>query len=245
MLRIALCDDDEHQLYQTAVLLRSYFQSHPNLNGQLETFQSGKTLLERIENAQGFDLYILDILLPELNGIETGQHLRALGETGEIVYLTNFNNFAADSYDVGAFFYLLKPVTTERLFQILDRVVEKRNQRQISAVIVNTASGCRRILPDQIRYMERVGRRIRYFCTDRTLETQSIRVSFRTAAAPLLADRRFYLCGASIVLNFQHVTGVKGQSAILDNGQIVALPRTAAMECKKAWGDYWLEGICQ
>ena len=57
----------------------------------------------------------------------------------------------------------------------------------------------------------------------------------------MLADRRFCLCGASFVLNFQHVAGVKGQSALLDNGQAVILPRTSATEFKKAWGNYWLE----
>ena len=59
--------------------------------------------------------------------------------------------------------------------------------------------------------------------------------------APLLVDQRFYLCGASFVLNFQHVTGVQGQNAMLDNGQTVPLPRAAAADFKKAWGNYWLE----
>ena len=56
----------------------------------------------------------------------------------------------------------------------------------------------------------------------------------------MLADRRFCLCGASFVLNFQHVTGVNGQVAQLDNGQTVALPRASAADFKKAWGSYWL-----
>lgn len=82
---------------------------------------------------------------------------------------------------------------------------------------------------------------MRYYCTDSTVDSQTIRVSFREMAAPLLADRRFCLCGASFVLNFQHVTGVNGQTALLDNGQAVTLPRTAAVDFKKAWGSYWLE----
>lgn len=53
--------------------------------------------------------------------------------------------------------------------------------------------------------------------------------------------RRFYLCGASFVLNFRHVTGIKGQEALLDNGEALTLPRTAAVEFKRAWGDYWLK----
>ncbi len=241
MLRIALCDDEEKQLSQAAAMLNTYFNRRPGLSGQVETFRSGSALLTQVEAAGGFDLYLLDILMPELSGIDTGRRLRTLGDGGEIVYLTSSNDFAADSYDVRAFFYLLKPVNEGKLFQVLDGAVEKLNRRRSSAVVVTTADGPRRILLERIRYVERVGRCIRYYCTDGAVESQTIRVSFREAAAPLLADRRFSLCGASFVLNFQHVTGVSGQTALLDSGQAVTLPRTAATEFKKAWGNYWLE----
>lgn len=240
MLRIAVCDDEEKQLNEIAELLETYFQSRHSLKGQVETFRSGGLLLDQAAVAGGFDFYILDILMPELNGIETGRRLRALGEGGEIIYLTSSNDFAADSYDVRAFFYLLKPVDENKLFQVLDRAVKTLNQRRSSAIVVATADGPRRILLEHIRYVERVGRCMRYYCTDDVVDSQSIRASFREMAAPLLADRRFCLCGASFVLNFQHVTGVSGQTALLDNGQAVSLPRTAATEFKKAWGNYWL-----
>ena len=241
MLRIAICDDEEKQLNQAAALLELYLRSRSGLDGQVETFRSGAALLARAETGEGFDLYVLDILMPELSGIDTGRRLRALGDGGEIVYLTSSNDFAADSYDVRAFFYLLKPVEKGKLFQVLDGAVEKLNQRRNNAVVVATADGPRRILLERIRYVERVGRCMRYYCTDGTVDSQTIRLSFREMAAPLLADRRFCQCGASFVLNFQHVTGVNGQLALLDNGQSVALPRTAAVEFKKAWGGYWLE----
>lgn len=241
MLRIALCDDEEKQLNQAAAMLNTYLSSRPDLSGQVETFRSGIALLTRVEDAGGFDLYVLDILMPQLSGIDTGHRLRALGDGGEIVYLTTSNDFAADSYDVRAFFYLLKPVNEEKLFQVLDGAVEKLNRRRSSAVVVTTVDGPRRILLERIRYVERMGRCMRYYCTDTTIDSQTIRVSFREAAAPLLADRRFCLCGASFVLNFQHVTGVNGQTALLDNGQTVILPRTSATGFKKAWGNYWLE----
>ena len=241
MLRIALCDDDEKQLDQAAALLNTYLQPRPHLHGQVETFRSGGALLARAENAGGFDLYILDILMPELDGINTGRRLRALDDGGEIIYLTSANDFAADSYDVQAFSYLLKPVEQGKFFQVLDQAVKKLKQRRSSAIVVTTADGPRRILLEHIRYVERMGRCMRYYCTDSTVDSQTIRVSFREMAAPLLADRRFFLCGASFVLNFQHVAGVNGQTALLDNGQTVVLPRAAAPEFKKAWGNYWLE----
>ena len=241
MLRIAICDDEEKQLKQTAELLNTYLQSRPDLQGQVELFPSGGSLLERVEEDRSFDLYVLDILMPELSGIDTGRRLRTLGEGGEIIYLTSSNDFAADSYDVRAFFYLLKPVEQGKLFHVLDGAVEKLNRRRSSAIVIATVDGPRRILLEHIRYVERVGRCVRYYCTDGTVDSQTIRVSFREMAAPLLADQRFCLCGASFVLNFQHVTGVNGRTALLDNGQAVTLPRSAATEFKKAWGNYWLE----
>ena len=241
MLRIAVCDDEEKELKQTAALLESYFQFHPSLNGKVEIFQSGSVLLDRTKEMGGFDLYVLDILMPELTGIDTGRRLRALGDGGEIVYLTNSNDFAADSYDVRACFYLLKPVEQRKLFQVLDGATKKLTRRRNSAIVVNTADGPRRILLEHIQYVERVGRCVRYSCTNDTVDSQTIRVPFREMVSPLLHDRRFYLCGASFVLNFQHVTAVKGQMAQLDNGQTVTLPRTAATDFKKAWGNYWLE----
>ena len=241
MLRIAICDDEEKHLRKTATLLQRYLLARPDLHGQVETFSSGRELLSRAEDAGGFDLYILDILMPELSGIDTGRRLRALGEGGEIVYLTSSNDFAADSYDVRACFYLLKPVEEPKFFRVLDGAVKKLIRRRNSAVVVTTSDGKRRILLERIRYVERVGRYMRYDCTDGIVESQTIRVSFREATAPLLSDRRFYLCGASLVLNFQHVAGVNGQTALLDSGQTVTLPRTAAIEFKKAWGGYWLE----
>ena len=241
MLRIALCDDEEKQLNQAAAMLNTYLNSRPDLGGQMETFQSGSALLTRVEDAGGFDLYVLDILMPELSGIDTGHRLRALGDGREIIYLTTSNDFAADSYDVRAFFYLLKPVNEGKLFQVLDGAVENLNRRRRRSIVVTTADGPRRIMLERIRYVERVGRCMRYYCTETIIDSQTIRVSFREATAALLADSRFCLCGASFVLNFQHVTGVNGQTALLDNGQTVVLPRTAATDFKKAWGNYWLE----
>lgn len=241
MLRIAVCDDEEKQLKQIVSYLEDYLRSRPGLHGQIETFQQSSALLARTEDTKDFDLYILDILMPELNGIETGRRLRSLGNGGEIIYLTSSNDFAADSYDVRAFFYLLKPVEKRKFFQVLDDAVKKLNQKWNCAILVPTADGPRRILFENIRYVERIGRRMRYFCTDCIIDSQTIRAPFREIAAPLLADRRFTLCGASFVLNFQHVTGVHDQNALLDNGQTVPLPRRAVTDFKKAWGCYWLE----
>ena len=242
VFRIALCDDDAGQLEQMRRLVQTYLRSRPELQGQATTFASAPVLLDAVQEYGGYDLYVLDILMPELSGIETGRRLRQLGDGGEIVYLTSSNDFAVDSYDVRAFFYMLKPVAEQKLFSVLDGAVEKLSRRRSNAIVVNTADGPRRILFEQIRYVERVGRCMRYYCTNGTVDSQTIRSSFREMAAPLLADRRFCLCGASFVVNLEHVSGVNGCEALLDNGVRLSLPRTSAAAFKNAWGKFWLEG---
>lgn len=241
MLRIALCDDDKAEVDKTAAMLEEYLQARPGLKGRVETFQSGEALLGRSKEPGGIDICILDILMPGLNGIETGRRLRLSGNGCEIVFLTSSNEFAADSYDVRAFFYLLKPVEQAKLFSVLDGAVRKLERRRGDAVLVGTSEGERRVLLERILYVERIGRFMRYYCTDGPVDSHTIRVPFRDMVAPLLADRRFYLCGASFVLNFRHVVGVNGQVARLDNGETVMLPRTSAAEFKRAWGAYWLD----
>ena len=240
-MKIAVCDDRAEHLQKIRTLLEKYLLDRPGLGGTVDCFLSGAKLLNQVEEQGGYDLYILDILMPEQNGISVGKQLRRMEEDGELIFLTSSNDYAADSYEVRAFFYLLKPVEEEKLFQVLDRAVEKMTQREKKTVMLETREGTRCILLDRILYAERADRVMRCHCTDGIVDSQTLRMPFREAAAPLLADPRFYLCGASFVLNFQHVAGIKGQEALLDNGETLSLPRTSVVEFKRAWGNYWLE----
>ena len=98
MLRIAVCDDEEQYVQQTANFVQDSLRRHPALSGQVHTFQRGQELLCQVEEDGGFDLYLLDIIMPGLNGIQAGQQLRELGNGGEIIYLTTSSDYAVDSY---------------------------------------------------------------------------------------------------------------------------------------------------
>lgn len=241
MLRIAICDDEAQYVHQTAKLVQEYLGGRPDLSGQVFPFRLGRELLCQVEETGGFDLYLLDIIMPGLNGIQTGRQLRQLGDGGEIVYLTTSADYAVDSYSVRAFFYLLKPLEKDRLFQVLDAAVKKLNERRGKAVLITTKDGPRRVLLDQILYVERVGRSLRYFCSGGAVDSLSLRVPFHTAVEPLLSDPRFCQCGSSFAFNLQHVAGVNGQEVLLDSGGTAAIPRASVAPFKHAWGRFWLE----
>ena len=240
MLKIAACDDESAQLEQMERMLQDYFRARLALPGRISVFSDSRTLLSRVREQGGFDLYILDIIMPGLDGIQTGMELRKMGDGGEIIYLTTSSEYAVDSYTARAFFYLIKPVTEKKLFGLLDEAAEKLQQRRSRGILVMTPDGPRHIRMDHILYAERIGRRVRYYCTDGTVDTQTIRCTFRDAVHPLTEERRFCMCGASFLVNMEHVTGVDGREALLDNGGRLMLPRSAS-SFKDNWGRFWLE----
>jgi len=242
MFKIAVCDDEAAERRRTVSLIQGYLNERPQFEADVSLFEGGQALLAAVEETGGFDLYLLDIIMPEENGIEVGKAIRQMDWEGAILYLTVSPDYAVDSYLTQAFFYLLKPVERDRLFEVLDRAVAEFRKRKGETAIVNSSSGLRSIPMDKILYAERVDRFMRYHLTDKeTVDSCTLRGSFHEAAAPLLADKRFVLCGASSVLNLSHVKSVERGTVILDSGGRATVARSAFGELKRAWMNYWLE----
>ena len=244
MFRIAICDDEASALEQIESLGREYLQAHPSFTARLSLFESGQTLLNAIEDEKEFDLYLLDVLMPKLNGIEVGKELRRRGKEGAIIYLTTSPDYAVDSYLTQAFFYLLKPVERGQFFDVLDRAVAFRQKQKAETVIVKSTAGLRAIPLDSILYLERVSRSIRYYLTDGEIaDSRALRGAFEAAVSSLLEHPCFILCGASFAFNLQHIKAVEQDSVLLDSGKRIRIPRAARGDMKKAWMYYWLGSV--
>ncbi len=243
MLRIALCDDEPGQRDLTGGLLRQYMEERPNLAARLTVVSTGAELLGQMEAVGGFDLYVLDVIMPELSGIDVGVRLRELGSDAPIIYLTSSPDYAVDSYLAQAFYYILKPVDPAKLFGVLDRAAALLEKRRAASVPVKTKSGVRLVRLDEILYVGLAGRLAQYHLSGgERVDSLTLHSSFQAEIAPLLADARFVLCASSFAVNLHYVTAVdKGELMVGDQFR-VPLSRGLAAQVKKRWGDYWLNG---
>jgi two-component system response regulator AlgR len=82
---------------------------------------NGRAALDLLDSAVT-DLVLLDIRLPEMDGIELAQHLQKLSEPPAIVFTTAYDVYAIRAFDLHAIDYLLKPVRAARLVEALKRV---------------------------------------------------------------------------------------------------------------------------
>ena len=240
MFHIALCDDEAAQRQLTHKLLDSYFSGRGTAV-KIWEFSDGRDLLSAMSD-EAFDLYLLDIVMPEMDGIDLGMALRRSDESGVIIYLTTSPDFALEGYSVKAASYLLKPVQEEKLFSALDDALKTMSDRCARSMMVKTAEGTSRLSLDDILYVEQKDRLPHYYLRDgNCVIGVTIRTSFQEAMHPLLADKRFYLCGASFVFNLHYIKRVTKSDAFIA-GRQVPVPKRSAAELNTAWIHYWLEG---
>ena len=242
-LQIALCDDEEIYHEKIQNLIRQYKLIHSDRTFSLSSFSSGRELLNHVDEYGGFDLYILDCIMPGMNGIELGSALRRRDDAGILLYLTTSPDFALDSYRVDAFDYLLKPVDRDLFFKSLDKAYHTFSQIKQEVVAVKTADSIRMLSIADIRYAERMEKHIDYYLTDNTvIHSTSFNGSFQSAVTELVAHKGMLLVGSSFVVNLFHVTEVTKSDLILTGNLHVPVPRRMYETVKKKWVDFWLNG---
>jgi two-component system response regulator AlgR len=83
----------------------------------------------RLTDALSPDLLLLDIAMPELDGIGVARALARRESSPAIIFVTAFDSFAVEAFDIDAVDYVLKPVAPDRLARAVQRVAERRAQR--------------------------------------------------------------------------------------------------------------------
>ena len=152
-MRIAVCDDDALSRQQVLRFLDEYIARN---NGILtvSVFDRATALTEAVARFGSFDIYLLDILMPGMNGIQLGLQLRRSDSEGKILYLTSGPEFAYESYQVQAFDYLLKPVDKERLFASLDRALRAIGNRKEKSFIVKRGMSTTKAKSISVKYVD-------------------------------------------------------------------------------------------
>lgn len=86
--------------------------------------------------AQAPDVVLLDIRMPEMDGIEVASHLSKLLVPPAVVFTTAYDEYAVKAFDTHAVGYLLKPVRRERLLRALERAA-RVSRMQLAALAEN------------------------------------------------------------------------------------------------------------
>ena len=120
MIRIAAVDDEIHVLerFERMVLETKELE----LCGLFET---GDQLLAYLKE-NPLDAVFLDIEMPGVNGLQLSEQILDLNENIDIVFVTAFNQYAVDAFELHALDYIMKPLTEERLSKTVNRLLKTK-----------------------------------------------------------------------------------------------------------------------
>ena len=243
MITVALCDDEEMQLKANENMLKEYGVAHPDINLIIKSFRSGATLLEHIRVHNTFDLYLLDVIMPDENGISLGHKIRKFDKGGAIFYLTSSLDYAIDAFDTKAVQYLTKPVSKVKLFNALDSFYNEWAHNSQDYTIIKTHDGMQRILIRNIMYCELIGHCIHYHLADGSvISGTSIRVAFKDAVSSLIKFPCFVLNSASFIVNLAYVENINASGIKITDGRHLPVSRILKNEIINQWLDYHLKG---
>lgn len=132
--RIAICDDEQNQIEYITSIVASW-SAHEGHGCEIRTFASAEAFLFEYEEDKAYDILLLDVEMKNMNGIELAKRIRKDNNRAEIIFITSHFEFVGEGYEVDALHYLIKPISVEKLTQVLTKAAEKLSVEPPSVVI--------------------------------------------------------------------------------------------------------------
>lgn len=237
MLRIAVCDDMQNEL-QSLILLTNQYLSVNSLDADVKGFSHPDGLLNAVQE-ESFHLYILDIVMPMVNGLELGKEIRRLDREAQIIYATTEPQFALQAYAASPINYLVKPINKQQLFDTLALAISKVDLAEEFTFTVKTTDSLRLIKLSDIACCEYRSHAVIFNLTNGDeVVSRTIRENFLEYISPILKDRHFLQCHTSFVINMRRVERFAKDSFTLYGGKIVPVAAKKYPLVRDTYMDY-------
>ena len=225
-MKIALVDDDPRALAQ----LEQYLTEQLGRETEISRYGSGEALLADWRPG-AFELVVLDIYMGGATGMEVARRLRADDGQVRLAFATSSNDFASESYEVGACYYLRKPFRPEGVRAMLERLDLEALERSRRLRLPDGSQ----VVLRSIRYAASDGHRVTLHCKD---GDRTLRTSF-AAVEPLLCAYPCF-CGIcrGVVVNFHEVAGRQEDVFLLKDGTRLPISRRRLREMQEAYSAF-------
>jgi len=240
MLQIAICDDMPDELAVMAAYTNEYLESI-RLSAEVKQFNYPDALLAVCETER-FHVYILDIVMPMVNGIELGREFRRLDREAQIIYATTEPQFALQAYAASPINYLIKPIDKQQLFDTLTLAISKLDLAEEQTFTVRTADSLRVVKLSDIVCCEYRSHAVVFSLTNgEEVLSRTIRESFSEYCEAISKDSHFLQCHSSFVVNIRRVERFSKDSFMVRGGKTVPIAAKQYPAVRDAYMDYLME----
>lgn len=227
-MRVAIVDD----LRADGVALYGLLTARlPSLT-YVDVYDSGERFLD---STVKYDLVFLDIVMAEMNGIETARRLRKRDMGCLIVFLTGSNEYAWEAFPVHPFDYLLKPVDEARLDQVLAEA-KRALERKERVLPVKVGRQTETVCISEVRHVCARDHYVYITLTDgRELKCY---MTFGEVQAMFREEPRFLTCNRGVLINMDEVRSFDGRNFTMNDGQCFAVRLSEKVRIEERFCEY-------
>ena len=209
MLRVAVVEDDAKERKRIQDNLLALPEQM-----EIEYFASGMAFA--MAEMKNFDIVLMDIDMPGMNGIETAKRLRAVNKSAVLVFVTNMVQFAIAGYEVEALDFIVKPINPYSFALKMKRAVCRTAKRSEDMLTVRTENVLHRIPILSIRYIEVSGHYITYHTSSGTYQEYATMKEVKER----LRTHPFAQCSQSYLVNMKYITSVSREKVVIEDTPI-------------------------
>lgn len=228
---IAIIDDEIVQIeYLKGIIATWKKSSEININ----TFHNAESFLFDYEDNKDYDILLLDIEMGKINGIELAQKVRKDNERVQIIFITGFVDYMSMGFDVSALHYLMKPVSKEKLHQVLDKAVNLLSKKE-SNIIIKVDGQNTIIKLTDIVYVESFGHYVSIYTVDK--KEYTVKIGINKFVEEL--DNSFVIPHRSYIVNLKFVKAITKNIIILDDSKEIPMAKNNYESVNKLFISYY------
>lgn len=230
--RIAICDDDESFVRLLTEQVSEILKDR-GVAFDIAAFPSGEALLSHIdEKSAAFDLFLLDIFMKEISGVDTAKAIRLTHGSAAIIFTTSSEQYVFSGYEVQALQYLLKPINRQALSAALTVDLKRRYENRY--FVFKAGGGTQKVPFDEIEYLESTLKSVKLVAKHGTYEIYD-QISNLEQVLPKLG---FCRCHRGFIVNFRQAAKMTAQSITTVQGTLIPIGKTYSGSTSRAFLNY-------
>lgn len=229
-MKIAIVDDEWNMTRQIEAFLER-FQAENPVAVTARVFHDAASFLAEYD--ESYDLVLLDVEMPGMNGIEAAKRIRERDAKVSIMFITNMAQYAIHGYEVEAVDYVLKPIGYQDFAMKMKkalRYIERDASRQL---VLDTTAGKLAVKVSDIVYVEVIRHYLNFHTDVGVYEVRGVMREWEGR----LGQYHFARCNQSFLVNLAKVRAIHG-SKVLVEGMELTISRNKKNEFVQAFTRY-------
>jgi len=219
MIKCAIIEDSKADSDKLSEYIER-FSVQKNVECSVSVFSNAVSFLDKYN--RDFNLVLMDIDLPDLDGMSAVKELRKIDNSVTVIFVTNLAQYAVSGYEVGAFDFIVKPVSFFNLTLKISRALDRIQENKEKTIWISTRQSKKLIEVSKLMYVEVNKHRIIYHTTSEELTSTG---SLKNIILEL-GDLSFELCNQCYYVNLRYVTGIDGFICFLGDKKLqISAPR--------------------